>query len=151
MLCLENKRRIIRPPPLPSNHEIPSTLKVSHTMSPQSQHPVSKNTVNAPYRVFIHDKLLFPAHTHRYLATCSADATVRIWSIGRNWEFRLEKVLVGHQRWVWDCGFSADSAYLITGAYIMNYHLCKEKGGKTFLIAIQLFPSLPFFTSFKFN
>ncbi|RUS23215.1 LOW QUALITY PROTEIN: WD40-repeat-containing domain protein [Endogone sp. FLAS-F59071] len=26
-----------------------------------------------------------------------------------------EKTLVGHQRWVWDCAFSADSAYLVTG------------------------------------
>ena len=52
----------------------------------------------------------------RYLATCSADTTVKIWSIGRNWDFKLEKVLQGHQRWVWDCAFSADSAYLVTGA-----------------------------------
>jgi G protein beta subunit-like protein len=22
---------------------------------------------------------------------------------------------MGHQRWVWDCAFSADSAYLVTG------------------------------------
>lgn len=28
--------------------------------------------------------------------------------------FRLESVLQGHQRWVWDCAFSADSAYLVT-------------------------------------
>ena len=52
----------------------------------------------------------------RYLATCSADTTVKVWSIGLNWEFKLEKVLMGHQRWVWDCAFSADSAYLVTGA-----------------------------------
>jgi len=28
--------------------------------------------------------------------------------------FRLESTLGGHQRWVWDCAFSADSAYLVT-------------------------------------
>jgi len=28
--------------------------------------------------------------------------------------FRLESTLTGHQRWVWDCAFSADSAYLVT-------------------------------------
>ncbi|KAK7928554.1 rapamycin complex subunit LST8 target [Apiospora marii] len=26
----------------------------------------------------------------------------------------LEGILTGHQRWVWDCAFSADSAYLVT-------------------------------------
>jgi len=51
----------------------------------------------------------------RYLATCSADTTVKIWSISSNYEFKPEKVLQGHQRWVWDCAFSADSAYLVTG------------------------------------
>jgi len=29
-------------------------------------------------------------------------------------EFALETTLHGHQRWVWDCAFSADSAYLVT-------------------------------------
>jgi len=28
--------------------------------------------------------------------------------------FKLESTLTGHQRWVWDCAFSADSAYLVT-------------------------------------
>lgn len=28
--------------------------------------------------------------------------------------FDLEQELDGHQRWVWDCAFSADSAYLVT-------------------------------------
>ena len=51
----------------------------------------------------------------RFLATCSADTTVKIWSISGNYDFRLERVLIGHQRWVWDCAFSADSAYLVTG------------------------------------
>ena len=51
----------------------------------------------------------------RYLATCSADTTVKVWSISPNYDFKQEKVLIGHQRWVWDCAFSADSAYLVTG------------------------------------
>jgi G protein beta subunit-like protein len=58
----------------------------------------------------------FPSEIRdRYLATCSADTTVKIWSITSNYEFKLEKGLQGHQRWVWDCAFSADSAYLVTG------------------------------------
>ncbi|KAI1477470.1 quinon protein alcohol dehydrogenase-like superfamily [Daldinia eschscholtzii] len=28
--------------------------------------------------------------------------------------YTLEATLTGHQRWVWDCAFSADSAYLVT-------------------------------------
>ena len=75
----------------------------------------------------------------KHLATCSADHTVRIWSVespsagsfdepkeqkkqpnginGASREpnaFPLEATLHGHQRWVWDCAFSADSAYLVT-------------------------------------
>lgn len=30
--------------------------------------------------------------------------------------FPLEATLFGHQRWVWDCAFSADSAYLVTAS-----------------------------------
>ncbi|KAJ5071605.1 target of rapamycin complex subunit lst8 [Anaeramoeba ignava] len=50
----------------------------------------------------------------KYLATTSADHTVKIWNIEQN--FELDKTLTGHQRWVWDCAFSHDSCYLITGS-----------------------------------
>lgn len=63
----------------------------------------------------------------KHLATCSADHTAKIWevkdmdntplSMGDEplaKSFRLESTLTGHQRWVWDCAFSADSAYLVT-------------------------------------
>ncbi|KAI4156583.1 MAG: hypothetical protein L6R39_001093 [Caloplaca ligustica] len=66
----------------------------------------------------------------RHLATCSADHNARIWAIdpdaphnakgNENVPDRapgalpLETSLESHQRWVWDCAFSADSAYLVT-------------------------------------
>jgi G protein beta subunit-like protein len=67
----------------------------------------------------------------KHLATCSADCTAKIWEV-KDLEsmipqpgqikskeetekpFKLESTLTGHQRWVWDCAFSADSAYLVT-------------------------------------
>ena len=61
------------------------------------------------------------------LATCSSDHTAKIWEVttdaaalrpdtpdGPTKPFVCETTLQGHQRWVWDCAFSADSAYLVT-------------------------------------
>lgn len=42
--------------------------------------------------------------------------SVKIWTLTPNYEVKLSKVLLGHQKWVWDACFSADSAYLVTGA-----------------------------------
>lgn len=49
----------------------------------------------------------------RLLATAAADNTVKIWNT-KDWT--LERTLQGHSRWVWDCAFSADSAYLVTAS-----------------------------------
>ncbi|KAG6412677.1 hypothetical protein SASPL_125361 [Salvia splendens] len=48
------------------------------------------------------------------VATASSDGTVKIWNVDG---FTLEKTLVGHQRWVWDCVFSVDGAFLITATF----------------------------------
>ena len=48
-----------------------------------------------------------------------------MWSISPNYDVKQEKVLIGHQRWVWDCTFSADSAYLVTG-YQTEVYLLKD-------------------------
>jgi len=66
----------------------------------------------------------------KHLATCSAYCTAKIWEVKdlgsqvpkpgqppnpqAEQPFELESTLTGHQRWVWDCAFSADSAYLVT-------------------------------------
>jgi target of rapamycin complex subunit LST8 len=47
------------------------------------------------------------------IATTSSDKTVKLWNT-TTWE--LEKTLVGHQKWVWDAVFSADSVYLVTAS-----------------------------------
>lgn len=51
----------------------------------------------------------------KQLATCSADKTVKIWNMDAQ-TATLDKTLVGHQRWVWDMAFSADSAYLVSAS-----------------------------------
>jgi WD40 repeat protein len=51
------------------------------------------------------------------LATTSADHTVNIWNMK---DFSLMKTLNGHQRWVWDCVYSHDSDFLVTGQSPFN-------------------------------
>ncbi|KAG8970605.1 TOR complex subunit lst8 [Tulasnella sp. 425] len=67
----------------------------------------------------------------KLLATCSADKTIKIWSIASNYDVKLEKSLVGHQRWVWDCAFSADSAYLVTASSDHVARLWELSSGET--------------------
>lgn len=52
----------------------------------------------------------------RQLATCSADTTIKIWTLSPTGPPILDKTLYGHQRWVWDLAFSADSAYLVSAS-----------------------------------
>lgn len=46
------------------------------------------------------------------MATACSDHTVRMWSLP---DLEPTHTLTGHQKWVWDCAFSADSTYIITG------------------------------------
>lgn len=64
------------------------------------------------------------------MATCSADNTIKLWDT-TNYKFKLDKVLSGHQRWVWDCSFSADSAYLVTGSSDHTARLWDLSNGET--------------------
>lgn len=66
----------------------------------------------------------------RYLATCSADTTVKLWSTSQ-YQFALNKLLQGHQRWVWDVSFSADSAYLVSASSDHVARLWELSSGKT--------------------
>ena len=45
--------------------------------------------------------------------------------------FKEEKTLKGHQRWVWDAVFSADSAYLVTASSDQTARLWDVSQGET--------------------
>jgi len=64
----------------------------------------------------------------KFLATASADKTIKIWSVDRG--FALDKTLSGHQAWVWDCSFSADSAYLVSASSDKTSKLWDVKTGE---------------------
>jgi G protein beta subunit-like protein len=68
---------------------------------------------------------------NKFLATVSADKTVKIWNVEKN--FALEKTLAGHTKWVWDCSFSADSAYLVTASSDKTACLWDLKTGEVIL------------------
>lgn len=65
------------------------------------------------------------------MATCSADKTVKLWTLNEKnlgndkypkWELFStlygihNLLLIGHGKWVWDCAFSCDSEYIITAS-----------------------------------
>jgi G protein beta subunit-like protein len=98
--------------------------KINSASEPTTLQPVTSFQAHPKYitRCLLSPdtKLVFAARhvriadNRRHLATCSADHSVKIWSTS-DFEYNLEKTLAGHQRWVWDAAFSADSAYLVTG------------------------------------
>jgi hypothetical protein len=45
--------------------------------------------------------------------TTSSDSTVKLWNLDG---FSLDRTLKGHRRWVWDCVFSVDAAFLVTAS-----------------------------------
>jgi len=87
---------------------------------------ISSSDLSATHRFQAHNKYLLKvliSPDTKTLATSSADSTIKIWKTGSEeggardgWEFEFEKTLNGHQRWVWDLGFSADSAYLVSAS-----------------------------------
>lgn len=92
------------------------------------------NTFEALHKIEAHNTyalkcLLSP--DVKYLATASADHTVKIWAVDRG--FSLERTLTGHTAWVWDCAFSADSAYLVTGSSDKSARLWDVKSGEVII------------------
>ena len=76
------------------------------------------------------------------LATTSADQSVKLWSTS---DFSLVKELTDpKQRWVWDCAFSGDSQYLITGEFAIIYGIMSPNiSGKahSFVLDLELHSS----------
>ena len=80
------------------------------------------------------------------LATCSADHTACLWSAKARSPssyspaatpasspaplFSRHAFLRGHAKWVWDCAFSADSAYLLTASSDATARLWETSGGQ---------------------
>eukprot|EP00768_Dysnectes_brevis_P002751 gnl/Dysnectes_brevis/2024_a2334_1089.p1 GENE.gnl/Dysnectes_brevis/2024_a2334_1089~~gnl/Dysnectes_brevis/2024_a2334_1089.p1 ORF type:complete len:325 (+),score=85.01 gnl/Dysnectes_brevis/2024_a2334_1089:31-975(+) len=58
----------------------------------------------------------------RFLASCSADHTCKIWNVGGE-DYLSHRCTLGgrgdregHSKWVWDCAFSADSLFVVTAS-----------------------------------
>jgi len=91
--------------------------------------PFNRLDAAHPQQSYILHALLSP--DVRLLATCASDKTIRIWNVEKG--FVLDKILSGHSGWVWDCSFSADSAYLVSGSSDKTAKLWDVKTGDTIL------------------
>jgi len=51
----------------------------------------------------------------RSIATCSADKTIKIWSLNPSTQkFEIRSTLYNHLQWVWDCAFSCEGEHLFS-------------------------------------
>jgi FOG: WD40 repeat len=73
----------------------------------------------------------------RQLVTCSSDRSARIYDISRRHASssssappKLLQSLNHHQKWVWDCAFSADSSYLVTASSDQTARLFNLRSGE---------------------
>jgi target of rapamycin complex subunit LST8 len=97
-----------------------------------------------------HDKYLLRnilSPDGKSIATASADTSLKTWKLHFEDEGKtviideddmmgnsfvsLEKTLMGHQRWVWDCAFSADSEYLVSASSDHTARLWDLSTGET--------------------
>lgn len=100
--------------------------------NPQSSNPASQT----PYVVIdAHQKYCLKALLSpdcKWLATASADQTIKIWSTDRH-QYASHRTLTGHTQWVWDVAFSADSAYLVSASSDKVAKLWDREAGECIL------------------
>ena len=75
------------------------------------------------------------AQNNKLVATCSADKKIMLWNLKqspneRDLQFEPYKCLKGHNKWVWDCNFSCDSAYLISASSDTTVRLWDVENGE---------------------
>ena len=104
------------PPPFPTLYSRPHTCSPRHTNSEGKDirgegEEVGTRLLKAHSAYILKCKISLDG---RMLATASSDHTVKLWDPSDL--TKAPKVLANHQRWVWDCAFSADSSYMVTGA-----------------------------------
>jgi G protein beta subunit-like protein len=70
----------------------------------------------------------------RQLVTCGSDQAARVFHISREedkpFEPSLSQTLSQHNKWVWDCVFSADSSYLVTASSDHSARLFNLRSGE---------------------
>jgi len=67
------------------------------------------------------------------MASCSADKKIKLFKTsleGDKFDVIEHATLKGHLRWVWDCQFSCDSAYLISCSTDMSIKLWEVDKGE---------------------
>jgi len=113
VLCLEDTFSE-RADNITTCYELSGASEVHYSVSTESRHKVCSSLDFLLSNHYLDGMVFRLTRLCRHLATCSADHTIKLWSTS-NYEYTLERTLTGHQRWVWDAAFSADSAYLVTG------------------------------------
>ncbi|KAJ3385884.1 TOR complex subunit lst8, partial [Lobulomyces angularis] len=98
-----------------------ATCSADHTIKIWSMFPNSATLSKRLSKMELNDAAKQPALLTESNIQTSENATTFQSQQGSNEgktqpEIVLDKTLTGHQRWVWDCCFSADSAYLVSAS-----------------------------------
>lgn len=132
--------RLSGPPPPQNNFASSSSSSSSSSASSASAASPSCSSGLSPSPNLVFDahptyclKALFSPDC-QWLATTGADASIKIWSLDKDKNsYTLSRSLLGHSQWVWDCAFSADSAYLVSASSDKVAKLWDREAGECIL------------------